>query len=70
MNWDEHLTLIEHAVNMFGEDLVIVGNTGSNSTRESLQATKAGFAAGMHASLQINPYYGKTSPAGIKFHLE
>ena len=24
----------------------------------------------MHASLQINPYYGKTNAAGIKFHLE
>jgi len=65
MNWDEHLTLIEHAVKQFGDQIVIVGNTGSNSTRECLQATKAGFEAGMHASLQINPYYGKTSPAGI-----
>ncbi|TMP25140.1 dihydrodipicolinate synthase family protein, partial [Pseudoalteromonas rubra] len=27
-----------------------------------------GFATGMHASLQINPYYGRTSEAGLKEH--
>jgi 4-hydroxy-tetrahydrodipicolinate synthase len=62
MNWEEHLTLIEYSVDMFGDKLTIIGNTGSNSTREAVQATKEGFRAGMHGSLQINPYYGKSSP--------
>jgi 4-hydroxy-tetrahydrodipicolinate synthase len=48
--------------------LTIIGNTGSNSTREALEATKEGFKAGMHASLQINPYYGKTSKRGMINH--
>jgi 4-hydroxy-tetrahydrodipicolinate synthase len=51
MNWDEHLTLIEHCVNEYKKYLTIIGNTGSNSTREALEATKEGFKAGMHASL-------------------
>jgi len=68
MHWEEHLMLIAHCVQKFGKDLVIVGNTGSNNTREALKATQYGFASGMHVSLQINPYYGKTSDAGLREH--
>ena len=81
MSWDEHVMLIAHTVNAFGgsrhggrgggEDgrgLLVVGNTGSNATREALHATEQGFAVGMDCSLQINPYYGKTSAAGLLKH--
>lgn len=68
MSWDEHIMLIAHTVNKFGKDLVIVGNTGSNNTREAIHATEQGFAVGMDATLQINPYYGKTSESGLKTH--
>jgi len=70
MNWEEHLMLIAHSANKFGEQLLIIGNTGSNNTREAIKATKYGFASGMHASLQINPYYGRTSIAGVKEHFK
>lgn len=70
MNWEEHLMLIAHSANKFGDQLLIVGNTGSNNTREAIKATKYGFASGMHASLQINPYYGRTSIAGVKEHFK
>ncbi|KAL6756611.1 dihydrodipicolinate synthase [Haematococcus lacustris] len=68
MSWDEHIMLIAHTVNLFGDRLAVIGNTGSNSTREALHATEQGFAVGMHAALQINPYYGKTSQAGLLTH--
>ena len=68
MSWDEHVMLIAHTVNTFGRRVSVIGNTGSNSTREALHATEQGFAVGMHASLQINPYYGKTSVAGLLRH--
>lgn len=70
MNWEEHLMLIAHSVNKFSSKLAIVGNTGSNNTREAIKATKYGFASGMDAALQINPYYGRTSIAGVKEHLK
>ncbi len=35
-----------------------------------MHATSQGFAVGMHAALQINPYYGKTSQAGLRTHFE
>ena len=68
MNWEEHLMLIAHSVSQFADKLLIMGNTGSNNTREAIKATTYGFATGMHASLQINPYYGRTSEAGLKEH--
>lgn len=69
MNWEEHLMLIAHSVAKFSDKLIIVGNTGSNNTREAIKATEYGFATGMDAALQINPYYGRSSEAGVKEHL-
>ena len=68
MNWDEHIMLIAHTVNQYGTEAVIIGNTGSNNTREAVKATRHGFAVGMDYSLQINPYYGKTSEEGLLAH--
>lgn len=69
LNWEEHLMLIAHSANKYGDRLLVVGNTGSNNTREAVRATKNGFAMGMHAALLINPYYGKTSPLGVEKHI-
>lgn len=68
MSWDEHIMLIAHTVNAFGDRIKVIGNTGSNSTREALHATEQGFIVGMDAALQINPYYGKTSGTGLLKH--
>ena len=46
MNWEEHLMLIAHSVAKFSDKLIIVGNTGSNNTREAIKATEYGFATG------------------------
>lgn len=70
MSWDEHIMLIGHTVNCFGGSIKVIGNTGSNSTREAVHATEQGFAVGMHAALHINPYYGKTSLEGLISHFE
>jgi len=69
LSWEEHLILIAHSVHKFGAQLLIIGNTGSNNTAEAIKATQNGFAAGMDATLQINPYYGRTSTAGVIDHL-
>lgn len=70
MSWDEHIMLIGHTVNCFGGSIKVIGNTGSNSTREAIHATEQGFAVGMHAALHINPYYGKTSVEGLVSHFD
>jgi hypothetical protein len=43
MHWDEQLALIAHAVRRFGDRMLIIGNTGSNSTAEAVRATELGF---------------------------
>jgi 4-hydroxy-tetrahydrodipicolinate synthase len=68
MSWDEHIMLIAHTCSRYGGRVKVIGNTGSNSTREAVHATQQGFAVGMDASLQINPYYGKTSKRGLLEH--
>ncbi len=70
MDWDEEIMLIAHCVHCYGDKLVIIGNTGSNNTREAIHATRQGFAVGMDAALQINPYYGKTSQEGLQAHFQ
>ncbi|TYK66386.1 4-hydroxy-tetrahydrodipicolinate synthase [Colwellia echini] len=70
LSWEEHLMLIAHCVNNFSDKLVIIGNTGSNNTREAIKATENGFAIGMDAALQINPYYGRTSEQGVSEHFK
>jgi len=70
LSWEEHLPLIAHTKAKFQDKIMVVGNTGSNSTSEMAWATKKGFASGMDAALLINPYYGKTSDRGILMHLE
>jgi 4-hydroxy-tetrahydrodipicolinate synthase len=67
--WDEHIMLIAHTKHKFGDRCTVVGNTGSNNTGEAVNASEQGFAVGMDAALHINPYYGKTSEAGIVSHL-
>jgi len=70
LSWEEHLMLIAHCVHNFSDKLIIVGNTGSNNTREAIKATENGFAIGMDAALQINPYYGRTSLKGVSEHFK
>lgn len=70
MSWDEHIMLIAHTANVFGGKVNVIGNTGSNSTREAWHATEQGFNVGMNAALQINPYYGKTSMEGLARHFK
>eukprot|EP00899_Mesostigma_viride_P021851 jgi/Mesvir1/29668/Mv21507-RA.1 len=68
MNWDEHIILIAHTCASFGDKVVVIGNTGSNCTKEAVEGTEKGFQVGMDCALQINPYYGKTSRQGILMH--
>ncbi|CAK9154530.1 unnamed protein product [Ilex paraguariensis] len=70
MDWPEHIMLIGHTVGFFGGSIKVIGNTGSNSTKEAINATEQGFAVGMHAALHINPYYGKTSLEGLVSHFD
>ncbi|KEH19034.1 putative 4-hydroxy-tetrahydrodipicolinate synthase [Medicago truncatula] len=68
MSLNDKVMLIAHTVTSFGDKVKVIGNTGSNSTSLAISLTEQGFAVGMDASLQINPYYGKTSMEGLVAH--
>lgn len=48
----------------------IIGGTGSNSTREAIEATKEGVKLGLDGSLQVVPYYNKPPQSGLYAHFE
>ena len=51
------MQLIAHTKYTFGNSVVVVGNTGSNSTNEAVHATKQGFAVGMVRNVCIVSFY-------------
>ena len=64
MTRGERLSLIQHAARKFGDKLAIIGRTGSFITSKSVNDSKAGFEAGMHAALLTMPLSYKLSPGG------
>lgn len=49
-------------------DIPIIAGTGSNCTQTAIAATQSAEALGVHASLQVTPYYNRPSQAGLIAH--
>jgi 4-hydroxy-tetrahydrodipicolinate synthase len=67
---DEHVAMIELAVQEMGERLSIVAGAGSNDTRHAVHLTERCTAAGADAILSVTPYYNKPNRRGIVRHYE
>ena len=65
---EEHLGLIELAVQERPEGTTIVGGVGSNDTRHAVHLTAAACALGVDALLSVNPYYNRPNRRGIVAH--
>jgi 4-hydroxy-tetrahydrodipicolinate synthase len=65
---EEHLGLIELAVQERPEGMSIVGGVGSNDTRHAAHLTAAACALGVDALLSVNPYYNRPNRRGIVAH--
>ncbi len=46
----------------------IIAGTGSNCTHTAIAATQAAEALGVHASLQVTPYYNRPTQSGLIAH--
>jgi 4-hydroxy-tetrahydrodipicolinate synthase len=72
----EHKQLIQHSVNYLrtargaNKYPLLMAGTGSNSTREALDLTKAAQESGVDVSLQVTPYYNKPTQAGLLYHFQ
>jgi 4-hydroxy-tetrahydrodipicolinate synthase len=67
---DEHLRVIELAVNEMGGRCTIVAGVGSNDTRHAVMLTERASELGPDALLSVNPYYNRPSRRGIIRHYE
>lgn len=70
LDYEEHLRVIQVAIDQAkGRGWVIAG-TGSNCTQEAIELTIAAEKAGAQASLQVCPYYNKPSQEGLFRHFK
>ncbi len=67
---DEHKELIKMGVEIAAGRIPIVAGTGSNSTAEALDLTRAAKEAGADAALLITPYYNKPTQKGMYLHFK
>lgn len=70
LSWDEEYSLfkaVQHAVR--GKAQILAG-TGSNSTKEAIEATQKAHKLGLDGSLQVVPYYNKPPQEGLYGHFE
>ena len=65
---DEHLGLIELAVNERPAGSTIVAGVGSNDTRHAVHLTARACELGADALLSVNPYYNRPNRRGIIAH--
>jgi len=66
----EELRLFSEVKSAVGERGAVVAGTGSNSTAEALEATKAAERIGVDACLLVVPYYNKPTQEGLYQHFK
>ncbi|MEA2157964.1 MAG: 4-hydroxy-tetrahydrodipicolinate synthase [Solirubrobacteraceae bacterium] len=67
---EEHLGVIELAVNEMRGRCTIVAGVGSNDTRHAVHLTERATELGADAMLSVTPYYNRPNRRGILRHFE
>jgi len=68
LNHEEHLRVIELAVQAAKGRTQVIAGTGSNSTAEAIEYTQAAEKLGADAALLVAPYYNKPTQHGLYEH--
>lgn len=71
LSHNEHLEVIAKVTQWAKDqkpDIVIIAGTGSNSTKEAIELTKAAAKDGADYALVVNPYYNKPTQSGLEAH--
>ena len=66
LSWDEHNQVVERVAQKTKDKCLCIAGTGSNNTRESLEATSHAAGAGVDAVLLVDPYYNGPSSLEIR----
>jgi len=67
---DEHLRLIELAVQEKPDGATVIAGTGSNDTHHACVMTARATEAGADGILSVTPYYNKPNRRGLRRHFE
>ncbi|MBU1404697.1 MAG: 4-hydroxy-tetrahydrodipicolinate synthase [Proteobacteria bacterium] len=70
LNHAEHHRVVELTVKAVKGRVPVLAGTGSNSTSESIELTRAAKAAGADGALMITPYYNKPTQEGLYQHFK
>ena len=68
MTDDEHLECIKVAVDRTAGRVPVIAGAGSNDTRHGINLTKRAKELGVDATLQVTPYYNKSTQKGLIEH--
>ncbi|HLF10712.1 MAG TPA: 4-hydroxy-tetrahydrodipicolinate synthase [Gammaproteobacteria bacterium] len=68
LDHEEHIALLEHACELAAGRIPIIAGTGSNSTRQTLELSKAVDQLPIVAFLVVTPYYNKPTQEGMRRH--
>ncbi len=68
LDYEEHVRVIELAVQFAHGKVKVLAGTGANSTSEAIYLTKAAEEVGADGSLQVAPYYNKPTQEGLFQH--
>jgi 4-hydroxy-tetrahydrodipicolinate synthase len=67
---DEKHEVIQRAIKMAKGKCKVIAGTGTNSTRDTIEATKAAEKMGADGALLVAPYYNKPSQEGLFRHFK
>ena len=67
---DEKHQVIERAIKIAKGKCKVIAGTGTNSTRDTIEATNFAEKAGADAALLVAPYYNKPSQEGLFRHFK
>ena len=70
LSHDEHQVVIEKTIQCVNGRIPVIAGTGSNSTTEALELTKAAHELGADACLLVVPYYNKPPQEGLYQHFK
>jgi 4-hydroxy-tetrahydrodipicolinate synthase len=68
LSWDEEYKLFQVVKGAVAGKGKIIAGTGSNSTKEAIEATQKAAKLGLDGSLQVVPYYNKPPQEGLYLH--
>lgn len=68
LDFDDHTKVMRKTVEFARGRVPVIGGTGSNSTQEAIELTRAAMEDGCDGALLVTPYYNKPTQEGLYRH--